>query len=284
MSMSAEDEAYIRAKFLVAQERLGRAIHMHNPARVFGLFSGGHDSLTAVMVAKSHPRFTAAAHINTGIGIEATRIFVRETAAAIGITLLEYKATEHTQASGKPDPQDYDAIVRQYGFPGPAKHASMYVRLKEKQLSRLERDHEIGGRSFHKRRVLYVSGARSQESVRRMGHVQEVQHEGRRIWCAPIHDWSKLDTTLLISWLGLKRNPVVDLIHKSGECLCGAFSEKGELEELNMWDETRPAYNRIKALEAEEIARGRWGWEGRPPKCPKAKIRQPGIMCNSCSK
>ena len=103
--------------------------------------------------------------------------------------------------------------------------------------------------------------------------------DGRRIWCAPIHDWTKLDTTDLIAHAGLSRNPVVDLIHKSGECLCGAYAKRGELEELAQWPETRPAYDRIKALEAEVKDRFPWGWEGQPGKKPK---KQPGILCQSC--
>jgi tRNA(Ile)-lysidine synthase TilS/MesJ len=34
-------------------------------SHLFGLFSGGHDSLCATHVASRHPRFTRAAHINT---------------------------------------------------------------------------------------------------------------------------------------------------------------------------------------------------------------------------
>jgi len=35
----------------------------------------------------------------------------------------------------------------------------------------------------------------------------------------------------------LKRNEVVDLIHKSGECLCGAFAKPGELKRLDRDDQ-----------------------------------------------
>jgi 3'-phosphoadenosine 5'-phosphosulfate sulfotransferase (PAPS reductase)/FAD synthetase len=283
--LTQKEDDYIHAKFLMAQGRLARAIHMHNPAKVFGLFSGGHDSLTATIIAASHHRFSAAVHINTGIGIEERRNFVRRTAEHCKIKLLEYRATENVRADGTPDPFVYEDLVLKYGFPGPSGHQFMYNRLKERQLQKLERDHDIGGRGFHKRRVLYVSGCRSQESTRRMGHVDEVQAQGKRIWCAPIHDWTKLDTTLFIRWMKLERNPVVDLIHKSGECLCGAFAKPGELEELNMWSETRPCYQRIKALEAAVSAEGKhkWGWEGRPPKKEKALL-PPGMLCHSCHK
>ena len=35
--------------------------------------------------------------------------------------------------------------------------------------------------------------------------------------------------------MGLDRNPVVDLLHKSGECLCGAFAAKDEIRDLEVW-------------------------------------------------
>ena len=46
---------------------------------IYGMFSGGHDSLCAAALASLHPLFAGAIHINTGIGIEETREFVRDT-------------------------------------------------------------------------------------------------------------------------------------------------------------------------------------------------------------
>src|SRR4029077_14780455 len=94
----------------------------YKPRAVFGLFSGGHDSLTCTHIASLVPAFTAAAHINTGIGVDETRDFVRDTWRDRGWNLLEYKAAENPRADGTPDPQDYRAIVRKFGFPGPGSH------------------------------------------------------------------------------------------------------------------------------------------------------------------
>jgi 3'-phosphoadenosine 5'-phosphosulfate sulfotransferase (PAPS reductase)/FAD synthetase len=52
-----------------AYEILDRAIAEFQPTHVFSLFSGGHDSWVMLNIAKTHPQFTAAVHINTGIGI-----------------------------------------------------------------------------------------------------------------------------------------------------------------------------------------------------------------------
>jgi hypothetical protein len=48
---------------------LNEAISEHRPSHVFGLFSGGHDSLLN-RDRREASSFTAAVHINTGVGIE----------------------------------------------------------------------------------------------------------------------------------------------------------------------------------------------------------------------
>lgn len=279
-------------KTQTAVEIVNEAVDRFRPKAVFGLFSGGHDSLTATYIASLHPAFTAAVHINTGIGIEATREFVRKTCTKRNWKLLEYKATENKDADGKPDPQVYEELVLECGFPGAFMHNKMYNRLKERQLRRLERDYK----ATPDEPVLYVSGVRSQESVRRMRHTEIFQPEGRRVWVAPIHDFTKDDCGDVIKDAGLEFNPVVLHTGKSGECLCGAYAHPGELEEMRFWVETKPAYERIKALEQKVRAAGfPWGWEENPPKWWGEKKRgqtfmleydsdTPQHLCWSCNK
>ena len=279
-------------KTKAAVKIVNEAVDRFRPKAVFGLFSGGHDSLTATYIASLHSAFTAAVHINTGIGIEATRDFVRNTCAKRKWKLLEYKATENTDAEGNPDPQVYEEMVLEYGFLGAFMHNKMYNRFKERQLRRLERDFEATPDAP----VLYISGVRSQESVRRMRHTEIFQPEGRRVWVAPIHDFTKDDCGFVIKDAGLEFNPVVLHTGKSGECLCGAYAHPGELEEMRFWEETKPAYERIKALEEKVRAAGfPWGWEENPPEWWKEKKRgqtfmleydsdTPQHLCWSCNK
>ncbi len=256
------DTTDIIAKTHIAGSRILAAIEKTKPIAVFGLFSGGHDSVTATAIAAMLPNFTAACHINTGIGIERTRQYVRDTAELRHWRLIEKKAVENTKADGTPDPQIYRDMVLERGFPGPWMHRKMYNRLKERALDLLAREFNASPETP----IMFISGCRSDESERRMATTEQLQIDGRRIWCSPIHDWTKLDTTHFMEWQNIPRNPIVDLIHKSGECLCGAFAKKGELEELALWPETRDAYNEIKALEKEVRAAGfPWGWEDGPP-------------------
>lgn len=255
---------------------IDKAVERFQPSHIFGLFSGGHDSLTATSIAAMHPRFSAAVHINTGIGIEETRVFVRETCRERGWPLLEYKAAECVHADGSPDPQVYADLVRQHGFPGPPMHSRMYERLKERQLQQLTREHKrelwavppdglpFRLRSKAKDKILLISGCRSEESERRMGHVEPIQERGVKVWVAVIHDWSKANVRAHLHRYGIRRNPVVDKIHKSGECLCGAFARPGELDELAKHFPEAAA--KIRELEREVMLKFPWGWEGEPPK------------------
>jgi hypothetical protein len=185
----------------------------------------------------------------------------------------------------------YEDLVRRHGFPGPAGHQFMYNRLKERQLRRFERAIGASGRGKKPRRVMYVNGCRSQESDRRMANTKEIDlSEPRRVWCAPIHDFDKLDTTETLKVAKQPRSRVVDLIHKSGECLCGAFAQREELAELKLWDETRPMYDRIVKLEEEVVPRFGRGWGERPIAdrltivSPDMLVQPPGPLCWGCDK
>ncbi len=52
---------------------LAEAVERFRPVAVFALFSGGHDSLCAAHLASRTTRFDGCVHIDTGIGVPATR-------------------------------------------------------------------------------------------------------------------------------------------------------------------------------------------------------------------
>jgi 3'-phosphoadenosine 5'-phosphosulfate sulfotransferase (PAPS reductase)/FAD synthetase len=243
------------------EEILDGAIGVYQPSHIFACLSGGHDSLTVTHFAENHlkEKLDAVVHINTGIGIEETREFVRNTCKDFGWKLLEYKATENTKADGTPDPQIYEDLVVERGFPGPHHHTKMFNRLKERQLNRLVREHKQG-----KRKIMLISGMRQQESVRRMGHKDPVQEQGRIVWVAPFFYLNSNQVNDYMVGFDLPRNPVKDLFCMSGECLCGAFAHKGELAELELhYPETA---KKIREIEKKVRAAGfPWGWEEAPP-------------------
>jgi 3'-phosphoadenosine 5'-phosphosulfate sulfotransferase (PAPS reductase)/FAD synthetase len=262
----------------VAHTILDESIATYKPIYAVALFSGGYDSLVTTHVAMSHlereypdlPRFVT--HINTGIGIEETRMFVREICKQYAWTLKEYMT-----------PYNYDDLVAQYGFPGPAMHRLMYIKLKERPLMQMIREHKTEKHD----RILLITGARKQESERRMGHVVPFRREGSRVWVSPLLEWSKSDILDYKALCTLPSNEVVDLTHKSGECLCGAFAHTGELQEIETF---YPAVGcRLRALQERVQAAGfPWGWEEEPPryylemKCGQLCLPGFSALCSSC--
>lgn len=232
---------------------LDRAVEEHSPAAVFALFSGGHDSLVNTHITAQHPAFTAVVHLNTGIGIEETREFVRATCARHGWPLIEKSPPRTT----------YEAICLSSGMPGgPIGHSITYHRIKSESLEVLIAETK---RSRHDR-VLLSSGVRRQESARRMKlHPTPINRDGVRVWVNPILEWSARDINRYIEEHDLERNPVVDKLHRSGECLCGALARPEELNEIAFWYPEKAA--EIRALERRCFEAGlpyNWGSKASP--------------------
>lgn len=235
------------------------------------LFSGGNDSTTLAHIFRE--RATHAAHANTGIGIEKTRQYVRDVCDSWNLPLIE----KHP-----PPGCTYRELILDQGFPGPAHHWKMYQRLKERCLEQVRS--ELVKRP-HQQRVVFLAGRRSDESDRRkqLGNQSPIQRKGSMVWASPIVSWTKLDlNTYRMMHPDVPRNEVSDLLHMSGECLCGSFAHPGELEEIGEWFPDVVA--EIRALEQEventgkfPAERCRWGWGAYRQRPSKV-----GPMCSSC--
>lgn len=257
-----------RLEHLITQSHgiIDEALRLHPASHLFGLFSGGHDSLCSSHVASLHPAFSGVAHIDTTIGVERTRQFVRDTAASYKWDLKEYRP-----------PVSYREIVMKHGFPGPGGHLFMYTRLKERCVQYLVRDHK----THWKDRIGLVTGVRLSESVRRMGNVEPIQRKGGQLWIAPILHWSDDDKIAYMSHFDLPRNPVVDNLCMSGECLCGAFAKEGELTALKYhYPETAALIRDLEADAAEAGVHAEWGT--RPPG-KKERATMGGMLCSDCN-
>jgi len=245
---------------------LNDAVKEFNPIKTYVLVSGGNDSTTCAHLAKTYgPPVDAFAHINTGIGVEETRIFTREFAKWLNTPLIE-----------KQGPRTYEDLVREHGFPGPGAHRYMYIWLKERALRELRREAQEG----QNRRVVFITGVRTAESRRRMAYVEPIRREGNTVWVAPIHHFTTEDLMAYRQEHELPRNQVVELLHMSGECLCGAFAnpKNKELEWLELW--YPDVAQRIRRLEqeAKELGHTRcfWGPGGDRTNPP------PGPLCQGC--
>lgn len=239
------------------------------------LFSGGNDSTVLAHLFRNEVDY--AAHANTTVGIETTREFVRDVCQMWMLPLIERMA---------PREQDrYRAQVLRDGFPGPAWHARMFVRLKERALEAIRNELVSNPR---KERVVYIAGRRRTESQRR-ARIPLSERKGSIVWVSPLINWTKLDLNTYRLVAGdVPVNYVSDLIHMSGECLCGAFAAPGEREEIAHWFPL--AFEEIAELErliADRTGipehRKTWGWGADPAK--KALDGKPsasGLLCSSC--
>jgi 3'-phosphoadenosine 5'-phosphosulfate sulfotransferase (PAPS reductase)/FAD synthetase len=242
---------------LTPHEIVNRAIEQYKPIAIYVGFSGGNDSRAVVHWMMNNVPGCRPVHFNTGIGIEATRVYVRETSKAMGWDLIEIRAKEDCG-------QDYDELCRRFGFPGPDGHRLMYQRLKERCVYELVKRAKVG----HSRRakVMIATGIRHDESVVRMGYAgREVNKVRAQIWTNPFYWSSQAERDAYNAASGMPRNPVADALGMSGECGCGAFAHPGE---LSRWRAVDPSFGaRIDRLQSEVLARGfTWNWEGRPPK------------------
>lgn len=234
---------------------LRRAIELYEPTHIFGMFSGGDDSLTALSVAAKEiglDMFDGMVRIDTGIKLLEIVEHVPNVCKQLGWDLKEYRA--------KDCGQDYEALVLEYGFPGPDHHTKMFNRLKERAIRTLIRDHPGGN-------IMLVSGLRQQESGRRMRLKSEpVQKEGRKVWAAPLFYWNndqvrEYRSTVLAH---VPKNPAKEFLCMSGECLCGAYARKGELAQIETFFPETGRY--LRDLERRVRERGLpWGWEEAPP-------------------
>ena len=229
----------------------------HDPICIWGLFSGGYDSLVATHLLADAGMMDASLHIHTGIGIPQTRRYVRDTCDQYGWPLKIYRADEYVRRDGTPDPQIYEELVKEYGFPGPPHHRKMFNRLKGRALGQAVREHKTDKYD----RIMLVTGIRRDESERRMGIEEPVDRDGAKVWVNPILHWTKEDCRKYMSKKELPLSEVVELLCMSGECLCGAYAKDGELEKI---EQCYPEVaEKIRGIESK--VDHPWGWEGAPP-------------------
>ena len=259
-----------------ASEIMLEAVKEHRPKEVFVGFSGGTDSQAVSHWVMTNIPSAKCFHANTGIGVEQTRKYVRETCAKFGWPLVEIRAKEDCG-------QDYDELVLDQGFPGPPQHRKMYNRLKERCVRELVRRHK----SKRSDRILIATGIRHDESRIRAGYADRVvNREGAHVWVNPIYWWSGSDKAAYLRQVDMPVNPVAQTLGMSGECLCGAFASRGELALVRTIDPD--VADRIDALEQRCRAKGfDWGWEeGKTTRKKAAPVdaerEQP--MCVSCNK
>jgi hypothetical protein len=162
------------------------------------------------------------------------------------------------------DKDSYEKYVLRFGFPGQnhSQHTVMYRMLKDHSLSRCIAQIRQKRRGY---RLALLTGARRDESIRRMGTVQNIQMRKNDVWVNPIADWCKSDIHHYFNENNIERSIVAKTIGRSGECNCGVYGHPNELLEIKQC--SPKFYEYMKELEAKVKERGfYWGWGQSPPK------------------
>ncbi len=294
---------------------IARAHAEHQPVAVWCLFSGGNDS--TALAHRCRENYDGLAWIDTGTAVPGVAEFVREYAEWIDKPLRVLDAGDAFRvmvlgdlvwwarfiaAHDRESDLSIEAFIardtRRYGrasggglgqvphgFPGPGAHGRAYNRLKERQLMTLLRE----GKRGHSRsaRVLFLSGIRRAES-RRRARREAINRLARTsaVFVNPLIDWDDEQMRSYRAEHRLPESPAAALLHRSGECNCGAFAKAGE--ERAMLKALYPEFFKgIEALEAEAQAAGvRWcqwgGYDIHGNRAGETSSERSGLLCESC--
>ncbi len=171
------------------------------------------------------------------------------------------------------------------GFPGPAMHGRAYVALKERQIRALLRESKVG--HSRRARVLFLSGIRRGESRRRAKREPIDRLKGTSaVFVNPLIHWTNLDMLRYRRQHHLPESDAAALMHRSGECNCGAFASAAQ-ERATLKALYPEFFASIEALEAQAEAAGlpwcRWGdYDRDGNRATDASRQAPGLLCEAC--
>lgn len=262
-----------------------------NIAGICSLVSGGNDSYTVAHLFRSVT--THQVHANTGTGIEATREFVRATAAEWAVPLIEVHPKpgegyfDLVRGTVMARSRTTGELVQTWpgGWPGPAAHALMFQRLKSRGLETVP--HLFGISGSRNDRLVFIAGRRRPESKRR-ATVPHLDPRGTVVWASPLAIWHKADLRAYrLLHKDVPVNPVAQILGMSGECGCLA---NATAEEPNRWRAAYPNDPFIQAVNAMEAEladrpdipeyRKTWGWGGSYDE-PDAIPSLEGTLCST---
>ena len=227
----------------------------------YALVSGGKDSLSTAMVLHEAGKLLGAVSFDTGISTPDWKAFVVKTCADRGWPLEMYRTGE-----------DYDNLVRKYGFPGPGKHGIFMNYLKGRCVRKFKAAHPDG---------VLASGTRKSESARRLNSTKPISvWEGVPI-LTPIYNWTTEEVWAYFRAKGFERSPAYATLGISGDCLCGAFAREDEIDAINY--HYPEVARRLGGLEQQLRAKGSkrcdWGWGWKEP---RKKTAKEAAICVEC--
>jgi len=252
-------------------------------------YSGGKDSGIALdFIAKEFPQyFKGVVFVNTGIGTQTTIDFVENYCKEHGYKLYhlhaeDVKRKRDTEVGKIGEPFDFEHLVMAYGFPQQALHTVTMRWLKLFSIRKF-----IFERIAKGEKPAIISGIRKNESARRKTKAKKYLYNDGKMWfVSPLFYKSNDWVMRYFIENDIKRSPVYNTLHISGDCLCGCFAREEELELLKMFHPE--VYNKIKKLEQKLKTCGSdnakkhptWGTHGQTT--VESDDETEGYICNDC--
>ena len=244
------------------EQIMDEAIKEYKLNKLYVLFSGGKDSVcVAHYIATNYSKqFAGCVFTNTGLAAKDTRKFVISYCREMNWKLyLTYPSDKERL---------YNIIMREVFarqgnhrlVMGYIKYHSWYYFLREKILQG--------------EKAAFISGLRKKESQIRNKMRQFTKHpvdkRGRfELFIKPFLYKNAGQLWEYFNHYELKKTPVYSWLNKSGECLCGSFTEPWELKMLEKYDPG--SFETIKWLEKQLQLHGtdkakrfsKWGVRGQ---------------------
>lgn len=252
-------------------------------------YSGGKDSGIALDIfAKEYPEyFRGVVFAETGIGTDATTEFIKKYCKDRNYPLFIVKPEDvirkrNTHRGKKGESYSYEALVLNYGFPKQPFHTVTMRHLKFFPLRKFIYDKTNAGE-----KPCIVGGIRKNESARRkMKWNKYFYNEGKMFFVSPIFFKSNEWVYEYFIKHDIKRSPVYETLHISGDCLCGCFAQKEELDLLKTFHPE--VYDKIHELEKKIHEKGTdeakenstWGVHGQSTH--SAQDGAENFICNDC--
>lgn len=263
--------------------------------KVYGLCSGGKDSISACATAHKYRPLDGIILVDTTIVAKdgdnkPSYIASKKFAEQLGVPFIcikpkddlkkgfEYVKCVRHYGTGK----TYENYCKKYGFPHASQHNQAFRFLKKKALVGFVMDQTTG-----KEKIGFISGIRRKESKRRMQNSQLIgidEDTPRIIWIAPIYYWTTEEAFKFVKNSDYKLSESYTMLHLSGDCLCGAYASRDELGLLaTFYKDTGKQIEKIEKIAFKGHSGSQnWGSGGNMKSIKEQTKLSESFVCSEC--
>ena len=197
---------------------------IHKRKSLYCACSGGKDSISLAHYTYVNYRkyFKGIFYVVTGVGMKMVLDWLEGYAKGWDWKLFLVK-------NKKGDV--YKERVMINGFPIESNHPVIMRRLK--YIPMYDFAIKLANQS---KNVLMMYGTRKFESARRMGNVPPILSHGRMWSCSPFYTKTNDEVYKYLAEHDLKISPTYEMFGKSGDCFCGSYTSREEMDLLKKYE------------------------------------------------